>query len=143
MSMTQTRIRPTQPSWANAAARSSASDRRTATLKRVFSAGRRNQRSPYDTRTTWGSIRRGVCLVRVARGVSERPPWRCRSSRSVPVRRGLLTTRTSHQLASKLALVAGSLILMVAGFVLAAEFGSPASPPLHFDPMPTAPRGGV
>jgi hypothetical protein len=54
--------------------------------------------------------------------------------------RGLLTTWTSHRLARQLALIAGAIILMAAGYLLAVHFGSSASPPLHLEvPMSTAP----
>jgi len=53
-------------------------------------------------------------------------------------RRGLLTTWTSHRLASQFALLGGAIILMVAGYVLATQLGTSASPPLHFElPMST------
>jgi hypothetical protein len=59
-------------------------------------------------------------------------------------RRGLLTTWTSHRLASQLALLAGAIVLIVAGYVLATHLGSPASPPLHFEvPMSTTPGAGA
>jgi hypothetical protein len=59
-------------------------------------------------------------------------------------RRGLLTTWTSHRLASQLALIAGAIILMAAGYLLATQCGSTASPPLHFEvPMSTAPGAGA
>jgi hypothetical protein len=59
-------------------------------------------------------------------------------------RRGLLTTWTSHRLTRQLALIAGVIILMVAGYLLASQLGSPASPPLHLEvPMPTAPGAGA
>jgi hypothetical protein len=59
-------------------------------------------------------------------------------------RRGLLTTWTSHRLASQLALIAGAIIMMAAGYLLATQFGSTASPPLHFEvPMSTAPGAGA
>jgi hypothetical protein len=54
-------------------------------------------------------------------------------------RRGLLTTWASHPLA----LVAGAIVLVVAGYLLATQLGTTASPPLHFDPIPTAPGAGV
>jgi hypothetical protein len=57
--------------------------------------------------------------------------------------RGLLTTWASHRLASQLVLVAGAIILLVAGYVLATQLGTTASPTLHFDPMSTAPGAGV
>jgi len=53
--------------------------------------------------------------------------------------RGLRTTWVSHRLAIQLALVAVAIILLVAGFVLATQLGPTASPPLHIDPMSTAP----
>jgi hypothetical protein len=53
--------------------------------------------------------------------------------------RGLLTTWASH----RLVLVAVAIILLVAGFVLATQLGTTASPPLHFDPMSTAPGAGI
>jgi len=53
--------------------------------------------------------------------------------------RGLLTTLASH----RLVLVAGAIILLVAGYVLATQLGTTASPPLHLDPMSTAPGAGV
>jgi hypothetical protein len=40
-------------------------------------------------------------------------------------------------------LVAVAIILLVAGFVLATQLGTTASPPLHFDPISTAPGAGV
>jgi hypothetical protein len=58
-------------------------------------------------------------------------------------RRGLLPTWTSHRLARQLALIATAIILMAAGYVLATRFGTSASPPLHFDPMSTAPGAGT
>jgi hypothetical protein len=58
-------------------------------------------------------------------------------------RRGLLTTWASHRLASRLAVVAGVIILLVAGYVLATQLGPAASPPLHVDPISTAPGAGV
>ena len=57
--------------------------------------------------------------------------------------RGLPTTWKSHRLARQLALVAVAIILLVAGYVLATQLGMTASPPLHFDPISTAPRAGV
>ncbi len=54
-------------------------------------------------------------------------------------RDGLLTTWTSH----RLALVAAAIILMLAGYVIATQFGS-ASPPLHLEvPMSTTPGAGA
>jgi hypothetical protein len=57
--------------------------------------------------------------------------------------RGLLAW-ISHRFASRLALTAGAIILMVAGYVLATRFGTAASPPLHFEvPMSTSPGTGA
>jgi len=53
--------------------------------------------------------------------------------------RGLLTMWASH----RLVLVIGAISLLVAGYVLATQLGTTASPPLHFDPMSTAPGAGV
>lgn len=59
-------------------------------------------------------------------------------------RRGLLTPWTSHRLARQLALAVGAIILLVAGYVLATQFGSSTSPPLHLEvPMSTTPGAGV
>jgi hypothetical protein len=58
-------------------------------------------------------------------------------------RRGLLTTWGSHRLASRLVLLAGVIILLVTGYVLATQLGPAASPPLHVDPISTAPGAGV
>jgi hypothetical protein len=59
------------------------------------------------------------------------------------VGRGLLTMWASHRLASQLVLLAGAISLLVVGYVLAAQLGTTASPPLHLDPIPTAPGAGV
>jgi hypothetical protein len=56
---------------------------------------------------------------------------------------GLRTTWTSHRHAHQLVLLAGAIILLVAGYFLATQLGMTASPPLHFDPISTAPGAGV